>query len=81
MRWILPIVVALLTWGYYYCFPYAARLGLLLIGNLGWFLFPLAWTVAYLGFVGPLWGKALRPFRSNPDVPLFPPYPDRPGDR
>lgn len=83
MRWILPIIVAGLTYGYFYCMPYAAELGLILIGNIGWFLFPGALTVAYLGFVGPLWGKALRPFRSNPDLPLFPPMPEgyRPPER
>jgi hypothetical protein len=75
MRWILPIIVALLTWGFFYCFHYAARVGEILMGSTGWMLFPTALTVAYFGFVGPLWGKALRPFRSNPDLPLFPPYP------
>jgi hypothetical protein len=78
MRWILPTIIAALTWGLFYLIPYAARLGLALMGNIGWMLLPGALIVAYIGFVGPLWGKALRPFRSNPDRPFWPPRPDRP---
>jgi hypothetical protein len=78
MRWILPIIIAVLTWGLIYIVPYAAKVGLILMNNMGWYLLPGAFIVAYIGFVGPLWGKALRPFRSNPDVPLFPPRPKRP---
>jgi hypothetical protein len=78
MRWILPIIIAALTWGLFYIVPYAARIGLFLMGNIGWMLLPGALIVAYIGFVGPLWGKALRPFRSNPDLPLLPPRRNRP---
>ena len=76
LRWLFLLFVLALTWGLWYAIPYAAELGVALIGNMGWFLFPGALIVAYIGFVGPLWGKALRPFRSNPDLPLFPPLPE-----
>jgi hypothetical protein len=78
LRWLFLIFLFAVTWGLFYVIPYAADIGSLLMGSTGWYLLPGALIVAYLGFIGPLWGKALRPFRSNPDVPLFPPYPDGP---
>lgn len=79
MRWIRLIFVFAVTYGVFYCLPYLAEIGWALMGWTGWTLLPGALIVSYLGFIGPLWGKALRPFRSNPDVPLFPPYPPKPG--
>jgi len=76
MRWIRPIFVLAMTYALYWACPYAATAGQVLMGNTGWFLLPGTLIVAYLGFIGPQWGKALRPFRSNPDLPLFPPMPE-----
>lgn len=76
MRWIRPIFIAAITYAVYWAVPYAAKIGSFLMGNTGWALLPGALIVGYVGFIGPQWGKALRPFRSNPDLPLFPPLPE-----
>ena len=60
MRWILLILVFALTWGLFYAIPYLAEIGWTLMSWTGWTLLPGALIVAYIGFVGPLWGKALE---------------------
>lgn len=76
MRWIRPLFVLAMTYGLWWAVPYAAVIGQFLMGSTGWLLLPGALIVAYVGFIVPQWGKALRPFRSNPDLPLFPPMPE-----
>ena len=76
MRWIRPIFVLAMTWALFWAMPYLAQIGWMLMGWTGWTLLPGALIALYLGVIGPQWGKALRPFRSNPDLPLFPPLPE-----
>jgi hypothetical protein len=78
MRWILPIFLFAITGAFIWCLPYVATIGWVLMNWTGWVLLPLALFVAYLGFVGPLWGKAIRPFLRYPDLPFFPPRSNKP---
>ena len=78
MRWILPIFLFVVTGAFFYVVPYLAEIGWELMSWTGWFMLPMALLVAYIGFVGPLWGKAIRPFLQYPDMPWFPPSSDKP---
>jgi hypothetical protein len=76
MRWIRLIFVFAVTYAVYWALPYLATIGWTLMGWTGWTLLQGSLIALYLRFIGPQWGKALRPFRSNPDLPLFPPMPE-----
>ena len=76
MHWIRLIFVFAVTYALYWVVPYVAQVGWFLMGWTGWTLLPGSLIALYLRFVWPQWAKALRPFRSNPDLPLFPPLPE-----
>ena len=78
MRWIFLIFVFAITVAFIYAVPFAATIGWILMSWTGWVLLPLALFVAYCGFVGPLWGKAIRPFLRYPDLPFFPTSSNKP---
>jgi hypothetical protein len=72
MRWIFLIFVFVLTGLFLFSLPYVATIGWELMSWTGWALLPGALFVAYIGFVGPLWRRAIRPFLQYPDLPFFP---------
>jgi hypothetical protein len=78
MRWIFLIFVFALTGLFLFSVPYLATIGWELMSWTGWGLLPMALLVAYIGFVGPLWGKAIRPFLQYPDLPFFRPSSNKP---
>ena len=62
MRWVLLIFLLLTTALSIWCIPFAFTFGWVLMGLAGGILIPIALTVAYIGFIGPLWRKVWHLF-------------------